>query len=252
MSRKSITLILIGVGILVIGISFALGQTPIRSAPLQQNTFPPFTIVYQRGMYGFGDNGKFGTARIEVVYEDPYHWKTTLLESDTQPERVGAQTSYDGTELKSYDPRMGVEQSDNVFDEEPTQEDEPVQESSKNENIPSDKQNVENNEEDKSSPAYAPDQWLDPLYISRLLANPNTTEKDSDIEGTKALVVTEHLPCRDLTDTEQEAGLKECEKERVVTKEVIYRTDYFIPLKIVTSLDGVPMDTITVEKLEIK
>ncbi|NJN92701.1 MAG: hypothetical protein HC875_00755 [Anaerolineales bacterium] len=253
MTRKNITLALLGIGVLLVGISLTLGQKPIQSAPLHQSTFPAFTMIYQQGMYGFGENGKFGTALYEVIYTDRYHWKVKLLASDTQPEAVGSWGSYNGVELRNYYAQMDVETSDNVLDEEEaSQEEEIAEESSINEFVPSDDQSSKQDSQSKSSPDYAPEEWLHPSYVPKLLVNANATPKDSDIEGTKALVVTEKLPCREFTDTEREAGLKECDKERVATQEVIYREDYLIPVKITVSLDGVPMKTITVEKLEIK
>lgn len=253
MSHKHIILTLLGAVFLAISITFALGQMATQSAPLHQNAFPAFTMVYTQGKYGLGENGKFGTARYEVNYTDRYHWKVTLLESDTMPEANGSWGSYDGVELKGYYAQMGMETANNVLDgEDPPQEEEIAESSTKDKNSPSDDQSLGGVLQNTNSPDYAPEQWLHPSYIPKLLTGPNTTPKDSAIEGTKALIVTEPLPCRPLLDVEREAGLKECEKERVATREVIYRSDTLIPVQIIDSLDNVVFNTITVEKLEIK
>lgn len=191
----------------------------------QIESWPPLVMIYkEEGQIGFITDGSVGIQRYELDYDDPRHWKHTILDS-TKRDNIGSWRVYDGQTVTTFDATVNLTDTIDASG-------------------------------DKG--VYAPDQWLTPLYTSVLRTKPNAVERESNEPGMTVIVLTEESPCPDdtpLTESQKQRGVKVCKPEqakRVSTREVTYTTANFIPMKIVDQIDGLSIFTITVEQLTFK
>lgn len=203
---------------LILSLYFFTQTSAVPKQPTQQ--WPAFTMVYTQWGYGYGLNGQPGTQRIKLTYDDIYHWRTEVLSHSAVPDAAGAWSSYNGAEIRGYDPRFGQETVNNVA---------------------------------LDAGIYLPDEWLRPDYILNLLRKPNITKREGQSRGEKELVSTEYLPCQEPLEQEKQAGLGPCKSDkREAKRHIRYREQDYLPLEIIDTLDGVVVQKITIEELTIR
>jgi hypothetical protein len=185
-------------------------------------------MVYREQSYSFSDDGNPGWYVFELDYEDLLNWKVTTLEGPSGLRSgPGEWHSYEnGTTLGGYDPVTGETTSRDVSGD---------------------------------GGFYAPDEWLMPVYIPKLLAQPMKgryiEQKQADRAGLELLIISEDLPCIPPTDADKRAGIQECASEeeiRTYSTEITYTAEELIPMQIVHKGDGIATYTMTVESLTFK
>ena len=196
-----------------------------RNQATSVETWPAFVMMFkEEGHIGFVSDGKTGTQTYELVYDDPQHWKLMILDS-TQKDNIGSWETYDGKTITRYQAGMDTTEVTDVAGEQGN---------------------------------YVPNEWLRPTYIESLQASSATVRQALDQADTETLILTEQSPCTPdvpYTDQQRELGVPPCatdQANRAVLREVTYTTDYFMVMKILETVDGVPVYTVTVEELTFK
>ena len=188
-------------------------------------TWPAFVMIFkEEGHIGFVSDGKPGTQTYELVYEGPQHWQLTILDS-TKKDNIGSWETYDGKTVTRYQAGMDYTEVTDVAGEQGN---------------------------------YVPNEWLRPTYIESLQTRSATVRPALDQADTETLILIEQMPCSPdipYTELQQELGVPPCaddQANRAVVREVTYTTDHFITMKILETVDGVPVYTVTVEELTFK
>jgi len=188
-------------------------------------TWPAFVRTFkEEGHIGFVSDGKPGTQTYELVYDGPQHWQLTILDS-TKKDNIGSWETYDGKTVTRYQAGMDYTEVTDVAGEQGN---------------------------------YVPNEWLRPTYIESLQARSATVRPALDQAGTETLILSEQMPCSPdtpYTELQKELGVPPCaddQANRAAVSEVTYTTDHFITMKILETVDGVPVYTVTVEELTFK
>jgi len=215
----TITLILVPL-VVVLFFVFSVSDTNAKQAQ-PADTWSTFEMIYSESRYGLGFNGDYGTQRIKFTYDDAYHWRVDLLSHSAMPEIVGSWSIYNGTELQSFDPRVGHEMVTDVS---------------------------------QDSSIYLAAEWLRPSYIRFLLLKDNARLLPSSIEGQQVMEISEEIQCSQPVEIEEQAGLKPCDStnKRQTTRQITYLEQEDIPLRIVDTMDGIVVQEIVVEELNFK
>ncbi len=191
----------------------------------EMELWPAFVMIFkEEGHIGFVSDGKPGRQTYELVYEDPQHWQLTILDS-TKKDNIGSWETYDGKTVTRYQAGMDYTEVTDVAGEQGN---------------------------------YVPNEWLRPTYMESLQARSATVRPALDQAGTETLILSEQMPCSPdipYTELQKEHGVPPCaddQTNRSVVREVTYTTDHFITMKILETVDGVPVYTVTVEELTFK
>lgn len=221
MRRKSLIVLISALAFSASLVFFLRGVTGATPTLTPTTNRPAFTMVYEEWGYGFGLNGAPGAQRVKVTYDNPRHWRVEILSHSAVPEVAGSWSTYNGAEIRSFDPRGGEEIVNDVAQDEGV---------------------------------YIPEQWLIPHYISKLLRQSNVTPTDPPSQGLEALIVTEEGPCNQPPNVMRRAGLAPCAEgdRRVAQRKVVYREEGLIPLQIIDTLDGVAIHKISVKELTVR
>lgn len=221
--RKVVILLLSMVG-LVIGAFVATRVLGNNHTP-EMALWPAFVMIFkEEGHIGFVSDGKPGRQTYELVYDSPQHWKLTILDS-TKKDNIGSWETYDGKTITRYQAGMDATEVTDVAGEQGN---------------------------------YVPNEWLRPAYVESLQARSAEVRQAFDQEGTETMILTEQSPCTPdvpYTDLQKELGVPPCaadQANRAVVREVTYTTDHFIVMKILETLDGVPVYRVMVEELTFK
>lgn len=217
MKRKR-TLVLVGLLAVAVCLVVATGASAGFRQPTVQ--WPAFTMVYEDWRYGLGVNGAPGTQQFKLVYDDATHWRYDILAHSAAPERVGAWASYDGKQVRGFDPVFGASETDL-----------------------SDERGI-----------HTPNEWLWPNYIPNLLKKPNVQVVTALEPGTQALMQTEYIPCQtEATEQDRHAQLGPCmDGQRESRREIVFRELLNIPLQITDTVSGVVVQRITVQALTLR
>jgi hypothetical protein len=220
MSRKTMAL-LVSITLVSALVLFVV-RTGITSPTYERlpQSWPKFTMVYEQWGYGFGLNGAAGTQRVKYTYNGPQDWRVDVLSHSSVPEVAGSWAAYNGTEVRSFDPRVGKESVNNLTE---------------------------------MKGVHVPEEWLVPSYVPKLLRKPDVTTVNSSKAGAKELTYVEQLPCTEQSSTNDKAGISPCKSgTRTAQRQIVYREKDFIPLEIVDRVDSTVVAKITVESLDVE
>lgn len=209
------------IAVLLITSASVLLYVRVNAQPtLDEKDWPAFRMVFEEWRYGLGANGAPGTQRIELIYNNELNWRMEVLFHSNIPDLAGSWTTYNGKEIRHFDPRFG----------------ETVTDVSEEEGI------------------YVPSEWLKPYYISKLLKEKNVKENSEVAKNKKDLVFTEQTPCQsELTEAERKIGMQPCKDgKRENRRQIIYLDDIKVPMQVVDTVDNVEVQKITVEEFSLQ
>jgi hypothetical protein len=189
-------------------------QPPVRVLPT--NDWPPFVAQYrEEGQLSFIWDMEPGSQTYELDYTDVNHWKRTIFSSTVQ-----------GAVKNSVVLAGGILTTMSLSPKEIYTE------------------TVDLN--------LAPNEWLSYGYLSNLQKKSTVFLRNGPKPGEVTAVETFDRPCFPFLS---KAGVKECGKSRqnsIVTREFTYRAEDYILTRLISKVDGVVVEDVTLEKLTFK